>query len=164
MTGKVLILKVSRLKWEAVKHWLKLLVESGDHLTNTGVFMSDKKTVLVVDDNDTIRLLLKLSIQPMGYDVVEAVDGMDGLSKFEELTRLGTPPVLIISDVSMPDMDGLEFIERVRTSDQSTPVLFLTAHSDNETRDKGRQIGANGWLVKPFVAESIRGAITKLLG
>lgn len=126
--------------------------------------MSNKKIVLVVDDNETIRLLLKFSIQPLGYDVVEASDGRSGLAKFKELNRQGSPPVLVISDVAMPDMDGLQFIETVRTFDQSTPVLFLTAHSDQASREKGRQIGANGWIVKPFVAESIREAIRKVLG
>lgn len=123
-----------------------------------------KKIILVVDDNDTIRMLLRYSIAPMAYEVVEAVNGKDGLSKVEALDRLETPPILIISDVSMPDMDGLEFIETVRTFDVTTPVLFLTAHSDDETREKGRSIGANGWLVKPFVAGTVQQAIRDVLG
>ena len=125
--------------------------------------MHEKEVILIVDDNDTIRMLLNYAIKPMGYEVVEAVDGMDGLTKFEELDRLGTPPILILSDVAMPDMDGFEFIETVRSFEQTVPVLFLTAHCDNESREKGRKVGANGWIVKPFVVASIQEAIRDVL-
>ena len=125
--------------------------------------MHKKETILIVDDNDTIRMLLNYSIKPMGYEVVEAVDGMDGLAKYEELDRLGTPPILILSDVAMPDMDGIEFIETIRSFDETIPVLFLTAHCDQASREKGRKVGADGWIVKPFVAHSIQEAIRSVL-
>lgn len=125
--------------------------------------MSNQNIILIVDDNETIRMLVKFSIQPMGYDVREAISGLDGLSKYEELERAGTPPILIISDVSMPDMDGLEFIETLRSFNELIPVIFLTAHSDQGSRNKGRDMGANAWVVKPFVAESIRRTIVEVL-
>lgn len=126
--------------------------------------MTRSNIVLVAEDNDTIRMLLRYSLEPMGYETVEARDGREGLAVFKKLVEKGTPPLLILSDLDMPNMDGFEFIEAVRAIDQEIPVLFLTAQSEPDVREKGRQIGANGWVVKPFVSETVRESVRKVLG
>ena len=117
------------------------------------------KIILLVEDSKSARMVVRYTIEPMGYELVEAEDGQEGLATFEKLHERNTPPALIITDVNMPNMDGYEFVRMVRTLDVKTPILYLTSHASEESRQLGRQAGANGWIVKPFTADSIRKTI-----
>ncbi len=103
--------------------------------------------ILTVDDSRTMRDMLRLALASAGFDVVQAVDGVDGL---ETLEREG--PDLVITDINMPKMDGFGFIEGARKSERFrvVPILVLTTESDPEKKQRARSAGATGWIVKPF--------------
>ena len=105
------------------------------------------KTVLTVDDSRTMREMLQLALSEAGYRVVQAVDGVDGLSVLQTET-----PDVIVTDINMPRMDGFGFIEGVRRDSRhrAIPILVLTTESDAAKRSRARQAGATGWIVKPF--------------
>lgn len=103
------------------------------------------KTILAVDDSNTMRDLVKQVLDIGGYDSVLAVDGKDGLEKF----RNGNIS-LVITDINMPVMDGLTFIEEIRKLNKDVPILTLTTESETDMIEKGHKVGANGWVVKPF--------------
>ena len=105
------------------------------------------KTVLTVDDSRTMRDMLRLALDRAGYRVVQAVDGLDGLAVLE-----GEQPDVIVTDINMPRMDGFGFISEVRGEGRHrfTPILVLTTESDAEKKNRARQAGATGWIVKPF--------------
>lgn len=105
------------------------------------------KLVLTVDDSRTMRDMLHLALSDAGYRVVQAVDGVHGLEVLQDQM-----PDVIITDINMPRMDGFGFIEGVRRSGshRATPILVLTTESDSEKKNRARQAGATGWIVKPF--------------
>ncbi len=105
------------------------------------------KRILAVDDSSSLRMMVVFSLKNAGYEVVEAVDGQDGLDKAKEKTF-----DLVITDHNMPIMDGLTLIKCLRKlgSYQTVPILMLTTESSVEMKEQGRSAGANGWLVKPF--------------
>ncbi|MHB8284922.1 MAG: response regulator [Caulobacteraceae bacterium] len=105
------------------------------------------KTVLTVDDSRTMRDMLKLALTQAGFRVVQAEDGVHGLEVLQ-----GETPDVIITDINMPRMDGFGFIEAVRldTDRRAIPILVLTTESDAEKKNRARQAGATGWIVKPF--------------
>jgi len=105
------------------------------------------KTVLTIDDSRTMRDMLLLALVEAGYRVIQAVDGIDGL---ETLTAEGAD--VIITDINMPRLDGFGVIEGVRAdpNHRSTPVLVLTTESDTAKKQRARDAGATGWIVKPF--------------
>ena len=108
--------------------------------------MAGQKTILAVDDSLTIRELINFVLSNAGFSVVLAEDGIDGL---EQLTRVR--PDVIITDVNMPRLDGLGFIERARESlARATPILVLTTESDPAQKARAKAAGATGWIVKPF--------------
>ena len=118
-----------------------------------------KTTVLTVDDSRTIRNMLLMTLTSAGYDTVQAEDGVHGLEVLE-----GSEPDVIITDINMPRMDGFGFIENVRNSDQyrGIPILVLTTESDAEKKDRARQAGATGWIVKPFDPDKLLNAIQRV--
>ena len=105
------------------------------------------KTVLTVDDSRTMRDMLKLALTQAGFRVVQAEDGVHGLEVLQ-----GETPDVIITDINMPRMDGFGFIEAVRldADRRAIPILVLTTESDAEKKNRARQAGATGWIVKPF--------------
>jgi len=108
--------------------------------------------VLVVEDSPTMRGFLRNALTAGGYDMVEAVDG------FEGLTRLQTQEVqAILTDVNMPRMDGLTFLRSVRQDPRFShiPIIVLTTESAPEVKAAGRAAGATGWMVKPFRPEQL---------
>lgn len=117
--------------------------------------------LLIVDDSTMLRDMLSYALIEGGYnDVVEAVDGLDGLNKVKE-----TQFDLIISDVNMPNMDGLTFVKEVRKLSQysKVPILVLTTERSDEMKLKGKDVGATGWIVKPFVPEQLLKAVNIVL-
>jgi len=119
------------------------------------------KTIIAVDDSDSLRRMVVFSLEQAGYQVVQAVDGQDGLEKAKEKTV-----DLVLTDHNMPVMDGLSLIKRLRQlgSYQSVPILMLTTESSAEMKMEGKAAGATGWLVKPFHPERLLDVVQKVLG
>jgi two-component system chemotaxis response regulator CheY len=108
--------------------------------------MSRQKTILAVDDSLTIRELINFVLGNAGFKVVLAEDGVEGLDRLERLK-----PDVIITDVNMPRLDGLSFIERIRDGQaKGTPILVLTTESEPAMKARAKAAGATGWIVKPF--------------
>jgi two-component system chemotaxis response regulator CheY len=118
------------------------------------------KTILTVDDASTMRKVIALAITSAGHQVLEAEDGVAAL----EVLKLRHVD-LIITDVNMPRMDGIEFTRQARglPAFQRTPILLLTTESDPEIKAKGRAAGATGWIVKPFRQDQLLAVIAKVL-
>ncbi len=121
--------------------------------------MTDKKLILTVDDSATIRELLLSELSGLGYRVTQAEDGINGL----EMLSLELPDV-IITDITMPRMDGIGFIQNVRRDERykATPILVLTTESDPDIKDRAKRAGATGWIVKPFDPRKLAEAIRKV--
>jgi two-component system chemotaxis response regulator CheY len=119
------------------------------------------KTILAVDDSGSLRQMLVFTLKAAGYQVVEAVDGRDGLDKAKQ-----TQFDLVLTDQNMPNMDGLTLIRSLRAlpSYARVPVLMLTTESSDEMKSKGRSAGATGWLVKPFDPNRLTEVVRKVLG
>ncbi|MDB5433362.1 MAG: response regulator [Caulobacter sp.] len=115
--------------------------------------------ILTVDDSRTMRDMLRMALVRAGFNVVEAVDGEDGLAVLGEHGA-----DVIITDINMPKLDGFGFIERVREDElyRATPILVLTTESDPAKKDRARQAGATGWIVKPFHPEKLVEAIRRV--
>ena len=108
--------------------------------------MSLDKSFLVVDDSGTMRQLIAMTLKKMGCtSISDAPNGRVGLEKLEE----GLPDV-VLTDIDMPEMNGLEFIEQARTKYATLPIVILSTHGDEATRDKGLMLGANSYLTKPL--------------
>jgi two-component system chemotaxis response regulator CheY len=119
-----------------------------------------KRTILVVDDALTMRKLVSFTLRTAGFDVVEATDGLDALT----LVR-ARPFDLIISDVNMPRMDGIEFTRQSRQvlGGRPVPILILTTESDLTKKNQARAAGATGWIVKPFQPEQLLAVVGRVL-
>jgi two-component system chemotaxis response regulator CheY len=119
------------------------------------------KTILAVDDSASIRQMVSFTLKSAGYEVVEAVDGMDGLEKIK-----GRRIDLILTDQNMPRMDGLTLIRSLRVQPQykTTPILMLTTESSEAMKTQGRAAGATGWLVKPFDPQKLIEVVRKVIG
>ncbi|MGE0482994.1 MAG: response regulator [Gammaproteobacteria bacterium] len=117
--------------------------------------------VLAVDDSASMRQMVSFTLKGAGYDVTEAIDGQDALSK----ARSGKVDV-VLTDVNMPNMDGIELIRQLRNLPQYkfTPMLLLTTESGADKKAEGKAAGATGWLVKPFNPDQLLATISKVLG
>lgn len=117
------------------------------------------KSILIVDDSLSMRQVLGATLRDAGYRVTEAVDGRDAVDK------LGTPFDLLITDLNMPHMDGIQFIQKARSlpSCKQTPILMLTTETDMGKKQAGRAAGATGWLVKPFEPEQLLATVRKVV-
>lgn len=119
-----------------------------------------KKTILTVDDASTMRKVVALALTGAGHEVIEADDGVNALSVLNSRNV-----DLVITDVNMPRMDGIEFTRQARLLPrfQKTPILLLTTESDPTIKAKGRAAGATGWLVKPFQHDQLLAVVAKVL-
>lgn len=118
------------------------------------------KTVLIVDDSASLRQVVSLSLKGAGYQVIEACDGRDALGK------LGGQKVhLIISDVNMPNMDGISFVKEMKAMPayKFTPVIMLTTEGGEAKKRDGQMAGAKAWVVKPFQPAQMLDAVSKLI-
>ncbi|BBU06049.1 response regulator [Aeromonas allosaccharophila] len=118
------------------------------------------KTILIVDDSATIRQVVGMTLKGAGYEVMEASDGKDALKKLD-----GKKINLIISDVNMPNMDGITFVKEAKklASYKFTPIIMLTTESQDSKKQEGQAAGAKAWVVKPFQPEQMLAAVAKLI-
>jgi two-component system, chemotaxis family, chemotaxis protein CheY len=118
------------------------------------------KTILCVDDSPSMRQTIKLTLAVSGYRILEAVDGLDGLDKARnhEID-------LVITDLNMPRMDGLEFINALRQMPafKGVPIVFVTTESDQAKRASARAAGATAWILKPFAPDHLLKVARRLL-
>jgi two-component system chemotaxis response regulator CheY len=117
------------------------------------------KTILTVDDSRTMRDMLMLALKDAGYRVVQAEDGVHGLEVLQ-----AERPDIVITDINMPRMDGFGFIEGMRANPdhKATPVLVLTTESDAAKKQRAREAGATGWIVKPFDPAKLVDAVRRV--
>lgn len=117
-------------------------------------------SILTVDDSASLRMAIRIALTGAGYTVTEAVDGAEGLAKATE-TRFD----LIVTDLNMPNMDGLEMIRALRQqpAQAGVPIIFLTTESDDSMKAQAKAAGATGWLVKPFQPEQLIRVAQKVL-
>ena len=122
--------------------------------------MAATKTILTVDDSATMRDMLLETLSNLGYRVVQAGDGMHGLETLKD-----EQPDVIITDINMPRLNGIDFIKRVREDarHRATPILCLTTENYEGVRDQARRAGATGWIVKPFDPQKLAEAIRRVM-
>jgi two-component system, chemotaxis family, chemotaxis protein CheY len=118
------------------------------------------KRILTVDDSASVRQMVSFTLRKADYEVVEAVDGKDGLAKVSSGKF-----DLIVTDLNMPNLDGIQMISAVRKLPGYSfiPILMLTTESQAEKKDAGRKAGATGWIVKPFNADQLIAVVQKLV-
>ena len=118
------------------------------------------KKILTVDDSASVRQMVGFTLSRTGYEVTEAVDGKDGLAKAGAVKY-----DLIITDLNMPNVDGIQLITALRKMPgySFVPILMLTTESQAEKKDAGRKAGATGWIVKPFNADQLVSVVQKLV-
>jgi len=119
------------------------------------------ETIMTVDDSASIRQMVSFTLKQAGYNVVEAVDGQDALDKLQTATVQ-----MIITDLNMPNLNGIELIRAVRANPahRFVPIVILTTESQAEIKQQGKEAGATGWIVKPFKPDQLLAVIRKVLG
>ena len=117
------------------------------------------KTIMIVDDSSSLRTVVNLALTRAGYEVLEAEDGKDALTKLQ-----GRKVNLIVSDVNMPNMDGIAFVTQLKQDPRHkfTPVIMLTTESQEAKKAEGRAAGARAWITKPFQPSQLVEAVNKL--
>ena len=118
------------------------------------------KTIMIVDDSASLRQVVTIALKGAGYDVIEGVDGKDALTKLD-----GRKIHLIVSDVNMPNMNGIEFVKAAKQlpAYKFTPVIMLTTESGESMKQEGQAAGAKAWVVKPFQPAQMLAAVSKLI-
>lgn len=117
------------------------------------------KTILVVDDSTVMVMSFKKMLEVSGMKVETSYDGVQAMAHLND----GLKPDLIITDINMPNMDGIEFIKQARAMLRFTPILALTTETQSAMRDEAKRSGATGWLVKPVKGPELMDAITQVL-
>ncbi len=118
------------------------------------------KTILIVDDSASVRQVVSIALRGAGYDVITGVDGIDALKKLD-----GQRVHLIISDINMPNMDGITFVTEVRKlpAYKFTPIMMLTTESQDAKKRQAQAAGAKAWVTKPFQPPQMLAAVSKLI-
>lgn len=118
------------------------------------------KTIMTVDDSASLRQMVQFVLREGGYEVIEAVDGLDALAKVK-----GKELHLILSDINMPNMTGLELTRRLRAMPEYkfVPIVLLTTESAAEKKQEGKAAGATGWIVKPFTPDQLLAVVKKVM-
>ncbi len=125
-----------------------------------------KKNILIVDDSPTLRASVNFVLTSGGYNVYQADNGESGLKKLEEIRSKGERVNLIVSDINMPKMNGLEFLQAVKDKKslfKFIPVIVLTTEREDTLKQKGKQYGAAGWMTKPFKPDLLLAVIKKFI-
>jgi two-component system chemotaxis response regulator CheY len=120
------------------------------------------KKILMVDDSSMIRLVVTKAANKAGYEVISATNGQEGLEQLAMHSDID----LILSDINMPIMDGMEMIKRIKEDEKNRfiPIVMLTTESKDELKKQGRELGVKAWMVKPFNENTFLKAMMKLLG
>jgi two-component system chemotaxis response regulator CheY len=118
------------------------------------------KTILTVDDSASIRQMVRFTLTKEGYNVIEASDGKDALAKVG-----GAPVDMVVTDLNMPNMDGITLIRELRAQAKYKfiPIIMLTTESQDQKKAEGKSAGATGWIVKPFQPEQLITVTKKVL-
>jgi two-component system chemotaxis response regulator CheY len=118
------------------------------------------KTIMIVDDSASVRQVVGIALRSAGYDVIEGCDGRDALAKLT-----GQKVHLVVSDVNMPNMDGISFVKGLKAMPayRFTPVIMLTTESQEAKKREGQAAGAKAWVVKPFQPATLLSAVEKLV-
>ena len=140
-------------------HALKLR-GSEEELRATCESLAGRKLILAVDDSNTVRRLVSITLERQGHRVRTAIHGLDGLAKFEEET-----PDLVLLDLTMPHMDGYELCKTLRRSPgaKHLPILMLSGNDGVFDKVRGKMAGATDYLTKPFQREVLLNALNKFL-
>ena len=119
------------------------------------------KKIITVDDSTSLREMIAFVLKEAGYDVAEAKDGQDALAKLNDF-----PADLVITDLNMPFMDGIELTKALRSTPtyKFIPIVFLTTESQMQKKEAAKEAGATGWIVKPFKPEQLLKVIKRVLG
>lgn len=119
------------------------------------------KTILSVDDSASIRQMVRLTLQSAGYNVIEASDGCEAIERVRSASVQ-----MVVTDLNMPNMDGLTLIRELRamSSFKGVPILFLTTESDDGKKQAAKTAGATGWITKPFKQEQLLAVVKKVIG
>lgn len=120
-----------------------------------------KTSVLAIDDSRTIRTLLRQALEQVGFDVHVAEDGVEGVTKFNEVK-----PDVVITDINMPNLDGFGVISQLRNEpvQTSVPILVLTTENSSDLKTRARDLGATGWIVKPFDDATLVSVLRRVTG
>lgn len=118
------------------------------------------KVILTVDDSASVRQMVRFTLMEAGYTVLEAVDGQDALIRMTNAVNL------IITDLNMPNLDGIGLIRSIRTKTalRGIPILMLTTESQDSRKQEGKAAGATGWIVKPFTMPQLLAVVKKVIG
>jgi two-component system, chemotaxis family, chemotaxis protein CheY len=118
------------------------------------------KTILIVDDSSSVRSVVGIALKSAGYNVIEACDGKDALAKLK-----GDKINLVVSDVNMPNMDGITFVKELKKlpNYKFTPVCMLTTEAEQSKMQEGKAAGAKAWIVKPFQPPKLLDVVSKLI-
>ncbi len=118
------------------------------------------KTIMIVDDSASMRQVVSIALRDAGYDLIEAADGKEALKKLD-----GTKIHLIVSDINMPNMDGITFVKEVKQHPKYkfTPIIMLTTEVNQAKKDAAKEAGAKAWVNKPFQPKTLLEAISKLI-
>ena len=121
------------------------------------------KVILTVDDSASIRQMVKFTLSEAGYSVIEAVDGKDALAKLNGSVNSVN---MVITDLNMPNLDGIGLIRSLRANPavNGVPILMLTTESQESRKQEGKQAGATGWIVKPFTTQQLLAVVKRLIG
>ncbi len=119
-----------------------------------------EKTILIVDDSESIRDVVGFTLENAGYQVLSCVDGKDALKYLD-----GTNIHLVVTDYHMPNLDGIGLIKEIRAKNdyQFVPILLLTTESQGAKKEEAKAAGATGWIVKPFVQDKLLAVVQKLI-
>lgn len=119
------------------------------------------KWIMTVDDSASVRQMVSFTLKDTGYEVLEASDGRDALTKLN-----GSSVHMVITDLNMPNLDGIGLIKelRVQPAYKFIPIVMLTTESQDSKKQEGKSAGATGWIVKPFKSDQLLAVVRKVLG
>lgn len=120
---------------------------------------ANRATVLAVDDSEMMRMLLESTLAQSPYNLVLAEDGVDGVAKFK-----ANEIDIVVTDINMPEMDGITLIKEIRELDGEVPILTLTTESEEALKQAGARAGANGWIVKPMYPQQFLDLLEQIIG
>ncbi|MBN2401798.1 MAG: response regulator [Spirochaetes bacterium] len=119
--------------------------------------------IIIIDDSLTIRAIVELVLKNLGYAIQHAENGEDALKKIREIIEKGDGISLCVTDINMPVMDGISFLEEFKKIDKFTPVVMLTTESNDSRLAECKKLGASAWITKPFHPDKLLSTVKRLL-